>query len=106
MYHSLGEYNQAKELHEKAPIIYKKIFQKDHADVASSYHKLPVVYHSLGEYNQAKELHEKAPIIYKKIFDEDHADVASSYHKLAVVYHSLGEYYWFAKNFSGKIMPM
>ena len=85
MYKRLGEYNQAKELHEKALIIRKKIFGEDHADVATSYNNLASVYDSLGEYNQAKELHEKALIIYKKIFGEDHADVATSYNNLALV---------------------
>ena len=36
LYHSLGEYNQAKELHEKALMIYKKVFGEDHTDVATS----------------------------------------------------------------------
>ena len=85
MYKRLGEYNQAKELHEKALIIRKKIFGEDHADVATSYNNLASVYNSLGEYNQAKELHEKALIISKKIFGEDHADVATSYNNLALV---------------------
>ena len=81
----LGEYNQAKELHEKALIIYKKIFGEDRADVAASYNNLVLVCDTLGKYNQAKELHEKALIIYKKIFGEDHADVATSYNNLALV---------------------
>ena len=92
VYHRLGEYNQAKELHEKALIIRKKIFGEDHADVATSYNNLASVYYSLGEYNQAKELHEKALVIRKKIFGEDHANVATSYNNLASVYNSLGEY--------------
>ena len=91
VYNSLGEYNQAKEFHEKALMIRKKIFGKDHADVATSYNNLASVYNSLGEYNQAKELHEKALTIRKKIFGEDHADVATSYNDLAIVYNSLGE---------------
>ena len=90
MNNSLGECNQAKNLHEKALIICKRIFSEDHADLASSYNNLADVYHSLGEYNQAKELHEKALTIRKKIFGEDHADVAKSYSNLA--YHRLGEY--------------
>ena len=65
MYDSLGEYNQAKELHEKALTICKKIFGEDHADVATSYDNLVSVYQSLGEYNQAKELQEKAVTIRK-----------------------------------------
>ena len=92
VYHRLGEYNQAKELHEKALTIYKQIFGEDHAAVATSYDNLALVYDRLGEYNQAKELHEKALIIYKQIFGEDHADVATSYNNLALVYERLGEY--------------
>ena len=34
MYNRLGEYNQAKELHEKALVIHKMIFGEEHADVA------------------------------------------------------------------------
>ena len=91
VYSSLGEYIQAKELHEKALTIRKKIFGEDHAHVATSYNNLASVYNSLGEYNQAKELYEKALTIRKKIFGEDHADVATSYNDLAIVYNSLGE---------------
>ena len=92
VYYSLGEYNQAKELHGKALVIRKKIFGEDHASVATIYNNLAVVYTSLGEYNQAKELNEKALVIRKKLFGENHADVAISYNDLASVYNSLGEY--------------
>ena len=68
LYESLGEYNQAKELQEKALTICEKIFGEDHADVAISYNNLALVYKSLGKYSQAKELHEKALTISKKIF--------------------------------------
>ena len=60
VYNHLGEYNQAKELHEKALTIRKEIFGEDHADVATSYNNLAGVYNNLRENNQAKELHEKA----------------------------------------------
>ena len=54
MCNRLGEYNQAKELHEKALTIRKKIVGEDHADLASSYNNLASVYYRLGEYNQPK----------------------------------------------------
>ena len=92
VYNRLGEYNQAKALHEKALMIYKKIFGEDHAVVATSYNNLALVYNILGEYHQAKELSEKALTIYKTIFGEDHADVATGYSTLASVYTHLGEY--------------
>ena len=59
-------------------MIRKKIFDEDHAHVASSYNNLASVYHSLREYNQAKELRGKALMMRKKIFSEDHAAVATS----------------------------
>ena len=92
VYNRLGEYNQAKEFHEKALKIRKKIFGEDHADVATSYNNLASVYKGLGEYNQAKELHVKALTIRKTISGDDHADVATSYNNLALVYNRLGEY--------------
>ena len=78
MYNRLGQYNQAKELHEKVLTIRKQIFDEDHADVATSYDNLALVYGTMGEYNQAKELHEKALIIRKKMCGEDHVDVETS----------------------------
>ena len=51
MYHTLGEYNQAKELHEKALKIRRKIFGEDHVDVATTYDNLASVYNRLGQYN-------------------------------------------------------
>ena len=65
VYNRPGEYNHAKELHEKALLIRKKIFGEDHADVATSYDN------RLRQYNQAKELYEKALTIRKQIFGED-----------------------------------
>ena len=70
----------------------KRIFDENHANVATIYNKLASVYEILGEYNQAKELSKKALMIKKKIFGENHAYVATSYNNLASVYNSLGEY--------------
>ena len=82
MYGSLGEYNQAKQLHEKVLMIRRKIFGEDHADTATSYTNLASVHDSLGEYNQAKELYERVLMIYAKIFGEDHSVIATIYNTL------------------------
>ena len=66
MYDSLGEYNQGKEVHEKALIIYKTNLGEDHADVATSYNNLASVYYSLGEYNQAKNFTKKHWLFTKR----------------------------------------
>ena len=68
MYTRLGEYNQAKELHEKALMIKKKIFGENHVAVATCCNNLALVYTRLGEYNQAKKLHEKALGVLQKDF--------------------------------------
>ena len=92
VYNSLGKYNEAKEYHEKALIIYKKIFGEEHDNVAKIYNNLGNDYMLLGQYNEAKEYHEKALIIYKKIFGEEHANVATSYNNLGSDCQKLGLY--------------
>ena len=92
VYNNTGKNNQAKEFHEKALMIRKKIFGEEHSDVATSYNNLASVYECIGEYNQARELHEKALMIRKKIFGEEHSSVAVSYNNLAGVYQCIGEY--------------
>ena len=52
------EYIDAKEYHEKALIIRKKIFGEEHADVEASYNNLGNVHQDLEQYNEAKEYHE------------------------------------------------
>ena len=92
VYNITGKHNQAKEFHEKALMIRKKIFGEEHSSVATSYNNLAKVYYRIGEYNQAKELYEKALMIRKKIFGEEHSSVATSYNNLAGVYECIGEY--------------
>ena len=74
-----SQYSLAKERHDKALKIYKKILSQDHASVATFYDNLALLHKQLGEYNEAKELQEKALVIRKKIFGEDHAEVATSF---------------------------
>ena len=62
-YQQLGHYNEAKEYHEKALIIYKEIFGEEHANVASCYNNLGNDYQHLGQYSEAKQYYEKALII-------------------------------------------
>ena len=62
-YSHLGQYNEAKEYHEKAVIIEKKIFGEEHADVAWSYNNLGNGYQHLGQYSEAKQYYENAVLI-------------------------------------------
>ena len=92
VFSDLGQYNQAKEYHEKSLAIRKEIYGEHHGDVASSYNNLGTVFSDLGQYNQAKEYHEKSLAIRKEIYGEHHGDVATSYNNLGTVYSDLGQY--------------
>ena len=59
MFQSLGQYDKAKEYHEKALAIRIQIGDK-RGEAADSYGNLGTVFQSLGEYDKAKEYHEKA----------------------------------------------
>jgi len=49
----LGQYKEAKECHEKALMIRKKIYGEKHAKVKQSYKSLRVVNRHLTQYKQA-----------------------------------------------------
>ena len=59
VFSDLGQYNQAKEYHEKSLAIKKEIYGEHHGDIAGSYSNLGLVYSALGQYNQAKEYQQK-----------------------------------------------
>ena len=68
MFQSLGEYDKAKEYHEKALAIRIQIGHK--LGEAADYGNLGTVFQSLGEYDKAKEYHEKALAIRIQIGDK------------------------------------
>ena len=88
----LGQYNQAKEYHEKSLAIRKEIYGEHHGDVATSYNNLGTVYSDLGQYNQAKEYYEKSLAIKKIIYGEEHSSVANSYFNLGNNYCRVKQY--------------
>ena len=67
MFHSLCEYEKAKEHTEKALAIRKEI--GDRKGEAADYGNLGSLFHSLCEYEKAKECTEKALAIRKEISD-------------------------------------
>ena len=69
MFQSLGEYQKAKEHHEKALVIATEI--GDRKGEGASYGYLGVVFQSLGEYQKAKEYLEKALVIATEIGDRN-----------------------------------
>jgi len=89
---SLGSYNQAKTLIEKALPIQKKFLIPEHPDIAASLFKLATIYQEQGNYEQAKSLHEESLEIRRKTLPADHTDIAKSLNNLAVIYKKQGDY--------------
>ncbi|XP_066016089.1 tetratricopeptide repeat protein 28-like [Pocillopora verrucosa] len=85
---SLGQYDKAREYHEKALAIKIEIGDRD--GEATSYGNLGTLFQSLGQYDKAREYQEKALAIKIEIGDRD--GEATSYGNLGTLFQSLGQY--------------
>ena len=60
MYYKTGNYDKAKEVHEKALEIRERSLGPIHVDVAASLNNLGLVNYKTGNYDKAIEFYEKA----------------------------------------------
>jgi tetratricopeptide (TPR) repeat protein len=81
----------ARELHEQALAMCRRLYDGDHPEVANSLNVLAIDLHRLGEVGRARELHEQALAMRQRLYDGDHRDVALSTSNLANDLHDLGE---------------
>ena len=86
--HSLGEYQKAKEFHEKALDINMEIGDK--RGEARNYGNLGNVLKSIGEFQKANEFHKKALVINVEIGDKE--GEARNYGNLGNMFESFGEH--------------
>ncbi|XP_046849334.1 uncharacterized protein LOC124442869 isoform X2 [Xenia sp. Carnegie-2017] len=87
-----GEYENAKDFHERAMEIQAKQIGPDHVNIASTYNNLGLVYYNMGEYEKAKNFYERAIQIETKSFGPDHVNIAIRYNSLGSVYDKMREY--------------
>lgn len=81
VYHNLGQYQQAKTLHEQALSVREDEFGSDHPEVAKSLHNLARVYKENGDYNRAGQFYRQALEIRKKYLSQDDPLIGESlYH--------------------------
>ncbi len=88
VYRSIGEYEKAREHHEKALMIGKEIGVIK--GEASSNASLGMVFQLLGEYSKAEEYHEKSLSLRIKLSDK--SGEATDNGNLGSLFHSLGKY--------------
>ena len=101
LYQHQCEYEEAKQLSEKALVITAELGETD--GVALSYESLGTVFQSLGEHIKAKKHFEKAFAIRKEIGDKERE--GKDYENLGVVFVSLGEYVK-AKEYLEKVLAL
>ncbi|MBN2399506.1 MAG: tetratricopeptide repeat protein [Candidatus Aminicenantes bacterium] len=92
VYVSLGLYNKAEILLEKALGIREKRLQRDHPDVATALNNLALLYKNQGRYKEAEPLYRRALAIREKTLGASHADVATSLNNLASLFQHQGLY--------------
>ncbi|MCB9267764.1 MAG: tetratricopeptide repeat protein [Lewinellaceae bacterium] len=70
----LGNFAEAKRLHQKALGISEQALAADHPDLATSYNNLAIVEEDLGNLAEAKQLYQKALAIREKSLPPGHQD--------------------------------
>ncbi|MEU0041000.1 FxSxx-COOH system tetratricopeptide repeat protein, partial [Streptomyces sp. NPDC006333] len=88
----LGDYGEARRLHEDTLERRRRIMGDDHPDTLQSANNLASTLNSLGEYEQARRLHEDTLERRRRIMGDDHPDTLQSANNLAGTLDHLGEY--------------
>ncbi|MEZ4451832.1 MAG: serine/threonine-protein kinase [Nannocystaceae bacterium] len=88
---SLGEYDEARRLQERALAIWEETLGPDHPFVATSLTNLAGNYYSLGEYAAARRLHERALSISERALGPHHPEITYALNNLAIVLRAQGE---------------
>ncbi|MCX6581799.1 MAG: tetratricopeptide repeat protein [Candidatus Aminicenantes bacterium] len=90
-YHELGEYGRAKDYHERALAIRKKVYGEQHPDVATSLNNLGEVWRVLGEPKKAISYYEQALVIDEAASGKEHPNVAIRLNNLGSTYFQMGQ---------------
>ncbi|XP_068752131.1 uncharacterized protein [Montipora capricornis] len=91
VHHRMGEFQEAKEYHNRALAIRIEKLGSQHIDVATSYNNIATVLHDQGDLEQAKEYHDRALAIRIEKLGSQHIDVATSYNNIASVLRDQGD---------------
>ncbi len=89
---TIGDYEGAKPLFEKALTILDKIQGPDHLDTVRSLNNLGMLMHSMGNYELARCLLERALTTREKVLGPDHPLTAGSLNNLGHLLSTVGDY--------------
>ncbi|MEM9462747.1 MAG: tetratricopeptide repeat protein [Myxococcota bacterium] len=92
VYESQGDYDTARDHHERALVIFEQALGPDHPQVARSLESLGGVFYGKGDMDNARAHHERALEILERALGPDHPQVATSVNKLGTVIYRQGDY--------------
>jgi tetratricopeptide (TPR) repeat protein len=88
---SLGDFPQARSLHERALAIREKVLGPEHRDTGESVNNLARSIRALGDLPKARSLYERALTISEKANGPDHSDTGTCLNNLAFVLQAEGD---------------
>jgi len=90
--YTLGDYDQAIDIHTKSLNINVKVLGTQHPQVATDYNNLGLAWHEKGDYDQAIDFHNKSLEINVKALGKQHPSVATNYNNLGLAWDEKGDY--------------
>ena len=92
VYQSLGQYDKAQPLLERALAMRRALLGETHLDVAASLNNLALVLKAKGSYEAAESFFREALAMRQDLLGAEHPDVAASLNNLGMVLHDRGDY--------------
>jgi len=90
--YTLGDYDQAIDIHTKSLNINVKVLGTQHPQVATDYNNLGLAWHEKGYYDKAIDFYTRSLKITVKVLGEQNPLVATDYNNLGFAWHEKGDY--------------
>ena len=92
LYKSQGRYSEAEPLYLQALEIYRRVFPKNHPNLANNLNKLAELYHYQGRYSETENLYLQVVEIDRQSLPKYHPNLATHLNNLAGLYTAQGRY--------------
>ncbi|MCA9470331.1 MAG: CHAT domain-containing protein, partial [Nitrospira sp.] len=99
-YYSMGEYEEAKALHERVLPIKERCFGRTHQNVADTLNRLADIFQAMGLYEKAESFHHQSLTMREHTLGYGHVVVGNSYNNLGLFYLALGDLHRSRQSFS------
>jgi tetratricopeptide (TPR) repeat protein len=81
-----GKFSEAEPLFMEALTLRRRLYMRDHAELAGSINNMAVFYSNQGRFAETESLYKEALAMNRHIFNRDHPDLATNINNIAVFY--------------------